>query len=159
MKGKANVIKYLNEALCAELTTINRYFVHYKMLEDWGYMKLAAKARAESMEEMQHAEVLIDRILFLDGTPNMQKYNPIDVGATVREQHENDLKHEYEAQKLYNKAIQACREAGDNGSAELFEQLLKDEEGHIDWLEAQLRLIDELGLPNYLAQQLGDSKE
>lgn len=159
MKGKANVIKYLNEALCAELTTINRYFVHYKMLEDWGYNRLAKKAYDESIEEMQHASVLIERILFLEGKPNMQKYNPIDVGQTVREQHENDLKHEYEAQKLYNKASKACREAGDNGTAELFEKLLKDEEGHIDWLETQLRLIDEIGLQNYLAQQLGEDQE
>jgi bacterioferritin len=155
MKGKANVIKFLNEALCAELTTINRYFVHSKMLEDWGYMKLAKKAHEESIEEMHHASVLIERVLFLQGVPNMQKYNPIDVGTTVREQFENDLKHEYGAQKLYNKASQACREAGDNGSADLFETLLKDEEGHIDWLEAQLHLIDEIGLQNYLAQQLG----
>ncbi len=155
MKGKANVIKYLNEALCAELTTINRYFIHSKMLEDWGYLTLAKKAHAESIEEMQHASVLIDRILFLQGVPNMQKYNPIDVGTTVREQLENDLKHEYEAQKLYNKAVQACREAADNGSADIFETLLKDEEGHINWLEAQLHLIDEIGLQNYLAKQLG----
>lgn len=158
MKGKANVIKYLNEALCAELTTINRYFVHSKMLEDWGYTKLAKKAHEESIEEMHHASVLIERILFLKGVPNMQKYNPIDVGTTVREQIENDLKHEYEAQKLYNAAIGACREAGDNGSAEIFEALLKDEEGHINWLEAQLHLIDEIGLQNYLAQQMAEAK-
>lgn len=154
MKGNANVIKFLNEGLCAELTTINRYFVHSKMLQNWGYEKLAKKAHEESLEEMRHADTLIDRILFLEGVPNMQKYNKIEVGTTVREQMENDLKHELEATALYNKAIKACREAGDNGSADLFETLLKDEESHIDWLEAQLHMIDEIGLQNYLTQQI-----
>jgi bacterioferritin len=154
MKGKANVIKYLNEALCAELTTINRYFVHAKMCKNWGYEKLAKKAHEESLEEMHHADVLIDRILFLDGVPNMQKYNKIEVGQTPREQMEIDLKHEHDACALYNKAVKVCREAGDNGSAALFETLLKEEEEHIDWLDAQLHMMDEIGVQNYLAQQL-----
>lgn len=154
MKGKARVIAVLNEGLCAELTAINQYFIHGKMCANWGYTKLAAKSREESIEEMKHAEDLIGRILFLDGVPNMQKYKKLIIGTTVQEQMENDLKIEIEAVATYNKGIKIAREAGDNGSAELFETLLKDEEGHIDWLEAQLHLIEEIGIQNYLAQCL-----
>ena len=154
MKGKAKVITVLNEGLCAELTAINQYFIHGKMCANWGYTKLAAKAREESIEEMKHSEDLIGRILFLDGVPNMQKYKKIVVGTTVQEQMGNDLKIEIDAVATYNKGIKIAREAGDNGTADLFETLLKDEEEHIDWLEAQLHLIEEIGIQNYLAQCL-----
>lgn len=154
MKGDAKVIEQLNEALCAELTAINQYVVHASMRANWGYHKLAAKSREESIEEMKHAQTLIDRILYLEGVPNLQKYQKINVGATIPEQMEFELAAETEALRLYNAAIKICREAGDNGSAGLFEQLLLDEEGHADWLETQIALIKEIGLPNYLAQNL-----
>lgn len=154
MKGNAGVIKILNEGLCAELTAINQYFINAKMCQNWGFLKLAKKFHDESIEEMKHADTLIDRILFLDGVPNMQKYDKILVGSTVQEQLENDLAAELAAVALYNKGMKISREANDNGSADLFEILLKDEEGHVDYLEAQLHTIGEIGLPNYLAQQL-----
>ncbi|MBI1784184.1 bacterioferritin [Candidatus Sumerlaeota bacterium] len=154
MKGDKKVIELLNEALCAELTTINRYVIHGRMCANWGYSKLAAKAHEESIEEMKHAQVLIDRILFLEGVPNMQKYQKLVVGQNAREMIEIDLQAEIDAISLYNKGVKASREAGDNGSADLFDTLLKDEEGHTDFLEAQLHLIEEIGLQNYLAQQL-----
>lgn len=159
MKGKANVIEILNDALTAELTAINQYFLHYKMRENWGYHRLAKNAREESIDEMKHAEKLMDRILFLDGVPNVQRYNKIAVGNTVREQFQNELAAELEAREMYNRGAALCREEGDNGSKAIFEELLEDEEGHIDWLEAQLGLMDELGEANYLAQQLGESDE
>lgn len=160
MKGKVKVIEILNEALTAELTAINQYFIHYKMLADWGYNKLAKLAREESIDEMKHAEKLIDRIIFLEGVPNVQRYNKIEIGTTVREQFEFELKAEKEAQKLYNKGADLCHKEGDNGSKILFETLLQDEEGHIDWLETQLHTMDEIGEQNYLAQQLhGDSSD
>jgi len=158
MKGNAKVIKILNDALCAELTAINQYVIHQKMRENWGYMKLAKNAQMESIDEMKHADGLIDRILFLDGVPNMQKYGMVEVGTTVPEQLEFELKAELGAIKLYNKGIKISREVGDNGSAEKFEALLVDEEGHVDWIEAQQHLIDEIGLERYLAQQMGDSE-
>lgn len=154
MKGKAKVIALLNEALCAELTAINQYFISSKMSADWGFQKLADKAREESIEEMKHAEDIMNRILFLGGAPNMQKYMKIMVGQSVKEQFEFDLKLEAEAVALYNKAIKTSRELGDNGSADLFETLLKDEEQHVDWIETQLSAIKDVGIQNYLAQQL-----
>lgn len=154
MKGSAKVIKLLNDALCAELTAINQYVIHAKMRENWGYLKLAKNAQEESIEEMKHADGLIDRILFLDGVPNMQKYGVIEVGTSVREQLEFELKAEMGAVKLYNRGIKISREANDNGSADIFESLLKDEEGHVDWLEAQLHVIDEIGIERYLAEQV-----
>ncbi len=154
MKGDKKVIELLNDALCAELTTINRYVIHGRMCANWGYAKLAMQAHTESIEEMKHGQLLIDRILFLEGIPNMQKYARIEVGRNVKEMIEIDLKAEIEAVELYNEGAKASRAAGDNGSADLFETLLKDEEGHTDHLEAQLHLIKEIGLPNYLAQQL-----
>lgn len=154
MKGNAKVIELLNEGLCAELTTINLYVIHGRMRVNWGLGKLAAKSHTESIEEMKHAQDFIDRILFLEGIPNMQKYKKIEVGADIAEQTRSELKGELEAIKLYNDAIRVCVEAGDNGSAELFKKLLVDEEAHADWLETQLGLIESLGLPNYLAQNM-----
>jgi len=155
MQGNAGVIEVLNEGLCAELTAINQFFIHGKMCENWGYTKLAAKYRQESIEEMKHADEIIVRILFLDGVPNMQKYNKICVGSIVQEQFENDLALEIEAVEVYNRGIALARDVGDNGSRELFERLLVDEEEHVDWLETQLHAMKQVGTENYLAQQLG----
>ena len=154
MKGHPKITEVLNKVLTKELTGINQYFIHSKMCKDWGYDRLAEFMWKESIEEMKHAETIIDRILFLDGVPNMQKYKKVMVGSTVQEQFEFDLKAELEAASDYNKAIKDCVEAGDNGSLELFKALLIDEEGHIDWLEAQIHTIEEIGLQNYLTQQL-----
>jgi bacterioferritin len=162
MKGDAKVIAVLQEVLKAELTAINQYFLHAEMCENWGYEKLAAQTRAESIEEMTHAEKLIERILLLDGTPNMSDYFKIVVGADVKAQFSNDLNVEYDAVKRLNEGIRLCVAAGDNGSRELLQRILVDEEHHIDYLEAQLHAIQEIGLPNYLAQQLiagGGNKE
>jgi bacterioferritin len=162
MKGDAKVIAVLQEVLKAELTAINQYFLHAEMCENWGYEKLAAQTRAESIEEMTHAEKLIERILLLDGTPNMSDYFKIVVGADVKAQFSNDLNVEYDAVKRLNEGIRLCVAAGDNGSRELLQRILVDEEHHIDYLEAQLHAIKEIGLPNYLAQQLiagGGNKE
>ncbi len=155
MKSKANIIETLNEILTAELTAINQYFIHAKMCANWGFGKLAAKVRAESIDEMKHADQLIDRILFFDGVPNLQRYNKVNVGETVKEQFELDLQLEYEAIDRLNKAVALCREAGDNGTRELLEGILVSEEEHTDWLETQLELINKLGEQLYCAHQLG----
>lgn len=154
MKGDPHVIGVLGDVLCAELTAVNQYFVHAEMCENWKYDRLAKKIRAEAIDEMKHAEKLIERILFLDGAPNMQKYLKIVVGSTVREQLENDLKVELEAVKRLNDGIAVSREKGDNGSREMLEGILKDEEGHIDWIEGQLHQIEEMGYENYLNAQV-----
>ena len=154
MKGHADVIQILNDVLCAELTAINQYFIHARMLENQRYNKLAKHAYDESMGEMKHAQNVIDRILYLDGVPNMQKYMKINVGQDVPEQHQFDLAVEKDAVARLNPGIELCRTHGDNGSRLLLEQILADEEGHIDWLEAQLLQIQQIGLPNYLAQQI-----
>lgn len=154
MRGNDGVIKYLNETLKAELTAINQYFLHSKMCQNWGYLRLAAYDRAESIDEMKHADMLIDRILFLEGTPNMSDMFPIRVGANVKAQMENDLALELEAVPRLNAAIRTATEAGDNASRELFEEILVEEEHHVDWLEAQLHMIQEMGYDNYLAQQM-----
>jgi bacterioferritin len=154
MKGDAKVIAVLQEVLQAELTAINQYFLHAEMCENWGYEKLAEHTRAESIEEMTHAEKLIERILLLDGTPNMSDYFKIVVGANVKAQMTNDLNVEYDAVRRLNEGIKLCVAAGDNGSRELLQQILVDEEEHIDYLEAQLHAMEEIGLPNYLSQQL-----
>jgi bacterioferritin len=154
MRGNPEVLKHLGEALKAELTAINQYFLHAKMCENWGYLRLAAYYRKESIEEMVHAEKLINRILFLDGTPNMTELGPIKVGTNVKAQFESDLALELHAVKHLNEAIHAAREAGDNASRALFEEILRDEEEHVDHLEGQLHAIGETGLDNYLAQQL-----
>ncbi|MCA9635035.1 MAG: bacterioferritin [Myxococcales bacterium] len=155
MKGNPQVIELLNEVLTAELTAINQYFIHAKMCANWGYGKLAATVRAESIDEMKHADTLIERILFLDGIPNVQRYHKVNVGETVKEQLELDLQLEYDAIARLNKGIATCREVGDNASRDLLVQILVSEEAHTDWLETQLELIRQLGEQLYCAQQLG----
>ncbi len=154
MKGNDEVVQVLQDVLCAELTAVNQYFIHARMNENWGYKKLAAYIRKESIEEMKHAQDLIDRILYFDGAPNMQKYMKIVVGKTVPEQFQNDLEVEYQAVNRFNKGIELARAQGDNGTRSLLETMLKDEEAHVDWLEAQLGMIKEMGVENYLAQQM-----
>lgn len=154
MQGNSQIVNMLNEVLKAELTAINQYFLHAEMCENWGYKSLSEHTRKEAIEEMRHAEKLMERILFLDGMPNMTELFPIRVGSSVKAQLENDLALELEAVERLNRFIQAAREAGDNGSRELFEKILLDEEVHIDYLEAQLHIISEIGLDNYLAQQI-----
>ncbi len=145
MKGDPKVIDYLNQSLRHELTAVNQYWLHYRLLEDWGYMKLAKKERAELIEEMQHADKLAERIIFLEGLPNMQQLNPLKIGQTIKEVMEADLEGEYDARTLYNEAREVCRVAADYVSMKLFEDLLADEEGHINFLETQLRLLGEIG--------------
>src|SRR5581483_6241904 len=160
MKGDLKVIAFLNQVLKAELTAINQYFLHAEMCENWGYYRLANLVRKESIEEMTHAEKLMERILYLDGTPNMSDYFKINIGQNVKTQLQNDLQLEYDAVKRLNEGIRTCGTVGDNGSRELLEKILSDEEHHIDWLEGQLHAMGEMGVENYLAQQLhGDEKE
>ena len=154
MKGNPKVIDVLNQCLKAELTAINQYFLHAEMCENWGYERLAKQIKKESIEEMVHAEKLMERLLFLDGTPNMSDYFKINIGATVEQQFRNDVQLEYDAVKRLNAGVKTCAEAGDNGSKMLLEQLLSDEEHHIDWLEAQLHAMAEMGVQNYLTEQL-----
>ena len=141
MKGNDEVINVLNEVLTSELTAINQYFIHSNMCDDWGFQKLAAKKREESIEEMKHADIIISRILFLEGVPNMQRYFPVKVGEDAIEQHRLDLQVEYDAVKRLNAGITLCRDKGDNGTRELLEMILGQEEEGIDWLEAQLHLL------------------
>ena len=159
MKGDAKVLKFLNETLKAELTAINQYFLHAEMCENWGYQALAKYVRKESIDEMRHAEALMERILFLDGMPGMQNLFPLRIGKNVKAQIENDLALELEAIPRLNNAIATCVEVGDNGSRELFEKILVDEEHHVDWLEAQLGMIEEMGIGVYLSQQMGEEGE
>jgi bacterioferritin len=154
MKGNPQVIAFLNEVLKAELTAINQYFLHAEMCENWGYERMAKLVKKESIEEMVHAEKLMERILYLDGTPNMSDYFKINIGSTVEAQIKNDLQLEYDAVTRLNDGIKLCLAINDAGSRELAEKILSDEEHHIDWLEAQLHAISEIGLPGYLAQQL-----
>jgi len=158
MKGNDKIIAALNEALKEELTAINQYFLHAEMCENWHYQRLADHIRKESIEEMRHAEALIERILFLDGTPNMTELMQLSVGANVRQQLESDLKLEINAVAMYNRFVRLAQEEGDNASRELFERLLKDEEGHVDWLEAQAHQMKEMGYERYLSQQIRDEK-
>lgn len=153
MKGKQEIIDVLNDVLTAELTAINQYFVHAKMLSHWGLGKLGAHVRNESIDEMRHAEQLIDRILFLEGVPNLQRLGKITVGETPKEQFELDLQMEYAAVDRFNRGIELCRALGDNGSRELLERMLLSEEAHVDWLETQLGLIARLGEALYLSEQ------
>jgi bacterioferritin len=153
MKGNDDVIQILNDVLSAELTGINQYMVHAEMRENWGYQRLAGRARKEAIEEMKHAEQIIERILYLDGLPNMQKYMKINVGKTVPEQHGFDLLLEQDAIERLNTGVALCREKGDNGTRALLEKILMDEEGHLDWIEAQLQQIQDIGVENYLSQQ------
>jgi len=158
MKGDPKVIEFLNQVLKAELTAINQYFLHAEMCENWGYERLAKSSKKESIEEMVHAEKCMERILYLEGTPNMTDYFKINIGATVEAQLKNDLQLEYDAVKRLNDGIQLCAAANDGGSRELAERILSDEEHHIDWLEGQLHAISEMGIANYLAQQLKEDK-
>jgi bacterioferritin len=154
MKGNAEVVQVLNDVLTAELTAINQYFIHAMMCRNWHYHRLAKHSHDESIEEMKHAEQLIERILYLEGVPNMQRYLKVNVGQNVPEQHSFDLQIEQDAVARLNTGLELCRAKGDNGSRLLLEKILAQEEEAIDWLEAQLQQIQELGLANYLAQQL-----
>jgi bacterioferritin len=154
MKGNVKIIEALNDILTAELTGIFQYFAHAKMCDNWGYERLAEAIRKESMEEMKHADELIERILFLEGVPNMQRLGKVKVGEKVAEQLKLDRALELEAVTRLNKAIALATDVGDNGSRELFEDILESEEDHVDWLEAQLELIQQVGEQNYLAQQM-----
>jgi len=157
MKGHDEIIALLNEVLTAELTAINQYFIHARMCENWGYERLWKKLRAEAMGEMHHADRLIQRILYLEGLPNVQRLGKINVGQNVPEQLRLDLGLERAAVTALNNGIEQCRSLGDNGSRDLLEEILKSEEGHIDWIEAQLELIKQTGEGNYLAQQIKES--
>ena len=154
MKGDSEVIEALNGVLTAELTAINQYFVHAKMCENWGYSRLARKKRDESIEEMKHADRVIERILFLDGVPNMQRLNPVGVGEEPVEQHKLDLALEMDAVKRLNEGIALCRDKADNGTREMLEQILKEEEESVDWHEAQLYLVEQIGRERYLSEQI-----
>jgi bacterioferritin len=154
MRGIPKIIELLNRALTKELTAINQYFIHGKMCENWGYQALAKKYMDESLGEMKHADELIQRILFLEGTPNMTKYDKINVGANVKKQLESDLVLEEEAVKELKPAIKVCLEELDHASRELLEHILVEEEEHIDWIEGQLHIIKEAGYENYLAMQI-----
>jgi bacterioferritin len=158
MKGSPKVIEELNKALREELTAINQYFLHAEMSENWGYERLSEYIKKQSIGEMKHAEVLMERILFLDGTPTMK---PLDltIGKNVQEMLQSDLDLELSAVKQYNAAIQIAVAEQDNGSRDLFVALLKDEEDHVDWLEAQMHQIRELGYERYLTMQMGDEDE
>lgn len=153
MKGNERVIAVLNELLADELTAINQYMVHSEMCADWRYEKLHEAAEARAIQEMKHAEKLIGRILFLEGKPIVSNLKPIHIGSNVQEQHINDRTAEQEAVVAYNKGIQLAVEVADNGSRELLESILKDEEDHLDWLEAQLEQIGQMGIQNYLVEQ------
>ena len=154
MRGDAEVIEALNAVLTGEFTAINQYFVHHKMCENWGYLRLSIKKREEAVGEMKDADLLIARILYLDGIPNMQRLSPVRVGEDPIEQHKLDLAVETEAIERLNNAIALCREKGDNGSRELLEAILKGEEESADWLEGQLHIVDQVGSKAYLAEQI-----
>jgi len=154
MKGDRKIIDLLNDVLTAELTAINQYFVHGEMCENWGYARLHQTIGKHSIGEMKHAEELIERILFLEGIPNMQRLNKINIGENVPEIFKLDLALELEALPRLNKGIELCRELGDNNSRHLLEEILEDEEEHVDWIESQIALIEQVGADNYLAQQI-----
>lgn len=156
-RANPEILKLLNEVLTGELTAINQYFAHAKMCANWGLEGLARTIRNESIEEMKHAEELMDRILYLDGHPNVQRLGKVNVGEHVREQLELDLQLENEALPRLSEGIETCWKAGDHGSRELLERIHADEEAHVDWIETQLELIDTLGLDNYLSRQLDGS--
>ncbi len=154
MKGDPKVIDLLNEVLTNELTAINQYFLHARMCENWGYQRLWKKVRAEAVDEMKHADTVIERILYLEGMPNMQRLGKVNVGQAVEEQLRLDLALEQQAIPVLNRGIELSRQVGDNGTAELLEDVLEDEEEHANWLEAQLTLVQQVGIQNYLAQQV-----
>ncbi|WP_309086349.1 bacterioferritin [Chelativorans sp.] len=159
MKGDTRVIERLNEALFLELGAVNQYWLHYRLLEDWGYTKLAQKERAESIEEMHHADKLIARIIFLEGHPNLQTLAPLRIGQNVKEVLEADLAGEYDARTSYKRSREICQELGDYVTMKLFEELLEDEEGHIDFLETQLALLEDLGEEKYGLLNAHSAKE
>lgn len=158
MKGKQNVIDALNAGLTIELTAINQYFIHAKMCRNWGFNKLAKHFYDESIEEMKHAEMLIDRILFLDGVPEIARYNVIRVGQTAEEQIRNSLQLELQGVEAYNNAIKLATDEKDNGSKELMDKILVETEESVDWAEAQLYRIEQVGIQNYLAMQMGEDE-
>ena len=155
MQGQPDVIEALNRALTIELTAINQYFCQAKMCKNWGFMKLAGKHYEESIGEMKHAEKIIDRVLFLEGTPEIARYDVIRVGTDVKEQFENDLALEMGGVKAYNELVDLCIKLKDNGTHALALEILEDSEEHVDWLEVQLQLIENLGIQNYLLGQMG----
>jgi bacterioferritin len=155
MQGNEKVIERLNARLADELTAVNQYMVHAEMCENWGYQRLHEATQKRAIDEMKHAEKLISRILFLEGSPTVSRLNKITIGADVEKMHKNDWKAEETAIKDYNADIRLTVEVGDNGTRELFESILTDEEEHIDWLEAQLDQIRQMGIQNYLVEQLG----
>ncbi len=159
MKGDKKVIEQLNAALKHELGAVNQYWLHYRLTEDWGFTKLAKKEREESIEEMQHADKLVARIIFLEGLPNMQTIAPLRIGQNIKEVLEADLAAEYEARTLYADSREICRAAGDYVSMKIFEELLEDEEGHIDFLETQLELLKSMGEQNYMQLQSDSTDE
>lgn len=149
MKGDAKVIEYLNAALRSELTAVSQYWLHYRLQEDWGFGRIADKSRAESIEEMHHADRLIQRIIFLEGHPNLQRLDSLRIGQTLKETLESDLAAEHDARTLYLEAREHCSSVNDQVSKSLFDDLIEDEEGHIDFLETQLHLFDTIGAQNY----------
>ena len=159
MRGDTTVIEYLNKALRSELTSINQYWLHYRLLENWGYRDLAKKWRKESIEEMEHADKLVHRIIFLDGFPNLQVLDSLRIGQTVKEVLDCDLATEMSAHALYEEAATYCHGARDYVSRDLFEELMKDEEKHIDFLETQLHLVAQLGLELYAQHHIGKPED
>ncbi len=159
MKGEPKVIEYLNRALRHELTAINQYWLHFRLLNHWGLLELAKQWRKESIEEMEHADKLVDRIIFLDGFPNMQVLDPLHIGQNVKEILDCDLKAEISARTLYEEAATHCHGARDYVTRDLFEKLMKDEEHHIDFLEKQLHLVKELGVELYSQHHIGEIKD
>ncbi|HEV2560476.1 MAG TPA: bacterioferritin [Microvirga sp.] len=159
MKGEPKVLDYLNRGLRSELTAVNQYWLHYRILDDWGYKDLAKTWRKESIEEMGHADRFIERILFLEGFPNLQVLDPLRIGQTVKEILECDLAAEYDARSLYQEAATYSDSVGDKVSKNLFEALMADEEGHIDFLETQLNLVEQLGLQLYAQKHVGGLEE
>jgi len=156
MRSDPEIIQTLNEILTSELTAINQYFIHFRMLENWGYQRLAKKKREESIEEMKHADRVIARILYLDGVPNMQRLSPVRVGEDPVEMHKVDLELEVEAVERLNRAIALCTSKNDAGTRELLDHILKEEEDSVDWLETQLHLIGDIGRERYLAEHIHD---
>jgi len=154
MKGNLELVKVMNSLLADELTAINQYMVHSEMCENWGYRKLHLAIRSQAMDEMHHAEWLIERIIFFDGAPTVSKLNAIKIGKTVSDMISNDNGDELEAVRSYNDAIKLAREVGDQGTADLLTKILKMEEGHVDWAEIQRAQIDQMGLENYLVSQI-----
>jgi bacterioferritin len=154
MKSDPQIVAMLNDVLTAELTAVNQYWLHARLCHHWGFERLWEKNREESIEEMKHADALIERILYLDGLPNVQRYSKINVGQNVPEMFELDLQVEYDAVKRFNTGIELSRSLGDNGTREILEKMLREEEEHVDWLETQQEAMKQTGVENYLAEQL-----